>query len=155
MSSSVDVHLRTVVDSDLPILFEHQREPDANRMADFGARDHDAFMAHWNKILNDESVTARTVVVDDRVAGNLVSWMLREKRQLGYWIGKEFWGKGVATQAVGQFLDVVSDRPLYAEVVRSNIASARVLEKCGFKRTTVCDPDDPDSLDVFEEFILR
>ncbi len=39
--------LRDVTEDDLPILFEHQREPDANRMAAWPARSHGAFMAHW------------------------------------------------------------------------------------------------------------
>jgi len=65
------IHLRPVTESDLPILFEHQREPEANEMAAFPARDRDAYMAHWTKILGDETVVAMTVVVDRCVAGNV------------------------------------------------------------------------------------
>jgi RimJ/RimL family protein N-acetyltransferase len=51
---------------------------------------------------------------------------------VGYWIGKEFWGKGIASGSLKQFLGVVKSRPLFAHVARHNRASKRVLEKCGF-----------------------
>jgi RimJ/RimL family protein N-acetyltransferase len=126
------IHLRPVTASDLPILFEYQREPEANEMAAFPPRDRDAFMAHWTKILGDESVVAMTVVVDRCVAGNVGCWTQDGQRLVGYWIGKEHWGKGVATQMLSMFLRLVADRPLYAHVARHNVASIRVLEKCGF-----------------------
>ncbi|MFN8426694.1 MAG: GNAT family N-acetyltransferase [Anaerolineales bacterium] len=30
-------------------------------------------------------------------AGSIGSWDMEGKREVGYWIGKEFWGKGIAT----------------------------------------------------------
>ena len=54
------------------------------------------------------------------------------KPLIGYWIGKNYWGKGVATKALSEFLGHVRARPLYAHVAKHNIASIRVLEKCGF-----------------------
>ena len=126
------VHLRGVRDDDLPIFFEHQQDPDANRMANFDARDRDAFMAHWTKILRDESVVVRTVEHEGLVAGNVVSWQHAGERDVGYWIGREHWGKGVATAALSAFLDELDTRPLHAHVATHNIGSIRVLEKCGF-----------------------
>ena len=52
---------------------------------------------------------------------------------VGYWQGKGFWGKGIATEALNQFLGVVKTRPLFGRVAQHNGASRRVLEKCGFK----------------------
>lgn len=46
-SCASEIQLRPAVKSDLPIFFEHQREPEANKMAAFPARDRDDFMAHW------------------------------------------------------------------------------------------------------------
>jgi RimJ/RimL family protein N-acetyltransferase len=131
-SRKSEIQLRPVTESDLPILFEHQREPEANEMAAFPARDHDAFMAHWTKILGDEALVAMTVVVDGCVVGNIGCWTQDGQRLIGYWIGKEHWGKGVATQMLSRFLRLVTDRPLYAHVVTHNVASIRVLEKSGF-----------------------
>jgi RimJ/RimL family protein N-acetyltransferase len=149
------VVLRDVRESDLPLLFEHQLDPDATRMAAFPARDREAFMAHWTKILRDETVAKKTILLDGHVAGNIVSFQQSGKPQVGYWIGKDYWGKGVATRALSAFLGHVTVRPLYAHVAKHNIASIRVLEKCGF---TICGEDKgfPDAGgEEVEEFILK
>jgi RimJ/RimL family protein N-acetyltransferase len=127
-----DVRLRDVIEDDLPIFFEHQSDPDANRMAAFPARSIDAFRTHWAKILGDKSLTVRTILLDGQVAGNIGCWEQDGKQLIGYWIGKEHWGKGVATKALSDLLGVVQARPLFACVAKHNIASIRVLEKCGF-----------------------
>jgi RimJ/RimL family protein N-acetyltransferase len=141
--STGSVQLRQVLAADLPIFFEHQRDPEANRMAAFAARDRDAFMAHWSKIVADERLMAKTVVADGQVAGNIVSWDQAGRQEIGYWIGREFWGKGIATRALGAFLSEVTTRPLYAYVAAHNVASIRVLEKCGFTISN----EEPESSD--------
>lgn len=128
-----DIQLRNVQESDLSIFFEQQRDPLANQMAAFPARDKDAFMAHWAKIMKDETIILQTILFEGQVAGNLVSFELSGQREVGYWLGREFWGKGIATRALLEFLKQVKERPLYAHVARHNIASLRVLEKCGFR----------------------
>ncbi len=40
------------------------------------------------------------------------------QREVGYWFGRQYWGKGVATRALAAFLDHVAVRPLYAHVVK-------------------------------------
>lgn len=141
---SVRVHLRDVRDDDLPTLFEHQMDPEANRMANFDARDRDVFMAHWAKTLRDETVVVRSIGVEGRVAGNIVSWQHDGERDVGYWIGREHWGKGVATAALTAFLVELDTRPLHAHVAAHNIGSIRVLEKCGFVRSG----DEPIAVDA-------
>ncbi|MCI0635963.1 MAG: GNAT family N-acetyltransferase [Actinobacteria bacterium] len=121
-----------MAEEDLPILFEHQQDPKANRMASFSPRDREAFMAHWRRILLDEAVTCRTVVVDGQVAGNVVCFQRSGQWEVGYWIGRDHWGRGVATRALTDFVRLVPARPLYGAVVKDNVASIRVLEKCGF-----------------------
>jgi RimJ/RimL family protein N-acetyltransferase len=126
------VRLRDVTEADLPIFFEQQLDPDAVRMAAFPSRDRDAFDAHWARILADDTVIKKTILLAGHVAGNVVSWEQPGERLVGYWIGKEYWGKGVATRALSEFLDYVKARPLFARVAKHNVASIRVLEKCGF-----------------------
>jgi RimJ/RimL family protein N-acetyltransferase len=127
------VLLRDVADGDLSTFFEHQQDPVANRMAGFPPRDRDAFVAHWKGILADGTVTKKTILFDGHVAGNVVSFEHSGRREVGYWIGGEYWGKGVATEALSQFLALAeARRPLYAAVARHNVGSIRVLEKCGF-----------------------
>lgn len=130
--SAGDVRLRDVTESDLPIFFEHQLDPDATRMAAFPARGRETFMAHWAKILGDATVIKQTILFDGHVAGNVVCFGPAGEREVGYWLGRQYWGKGVASRALSHFLGHVTARPLYAHVARHNRASIRVLEKCGF-----------------------
>jgi RimJ/RimL family protein N-acetyltransferase len=130
-----DMILRDVDDGDLPIFFEQQRDEDALRMAAFAARGWDAFMAHWRtKVLGDPSTRKKTIVVNGGVAGNILSWEHGGRRLVGYWIGRDYWGRGVATAALSEFLEHETTRPLYAHVAVHNLGSIRVLEKCGFGR---------------------
>ena len=128
------VSLRDVAEADLHVFFEHQLDPEAIQMAAFPARDHDAFFAHWNRILRDETGTVKTIVVDGEVAGNIVSWRHDGVLEIGYWLGREFWGRGVATCALAAFVAATEERPLSAAAVEGNVGSMRVLEKCGFVR---------------------
>lgn len=137
--------LREVVESDLPVFFEHQQDPEATAMADFPARDREAFDAHWARLLADDTLTKKTIVFEGQVAGNIGSWHQDGRRLVGYWLGKEFWGKGLATQALAELIDELGTRPLHAYVAKTNIGSIRVLEKCGFVRE---DEDDHEDLYV-------
>jgi RimJ/RimL family protein N-acetyltransferase len=102
----------------------------------------EAFMAHWAKTLANDSALTRTVVSDGEVAGNIGCWEADGHRFVGYWIGREFWGRGLATQALSELLGVVDARPLHAHVAKSNVASIRVLEKCGFVEVGAHTGDD-------------
>ena len=101
-------------------------------MALFPARDRDAFDAHWERLLRDDSLVKRTIVDEGRVAGNVLCWEQDGRRLLGYWVGKEFWGRGLATRALAELIEEIPDRPLFAWVATTNLGSIRVLEKCGF-----------------------
>ena len=133
--------LRPVIPADLPIFYEQQLDPLATQMADFPSRSRAAFMAHWAKILQDESVLLRAVVEEGQVAGNIASFMMEEHREVGYWFGREHWGKGLATRALAAFLEIESRRPLYGYVAKHNSASRRVLEKCGFELESELDTE--------------
>src|SRR5262245_25643082 len=95
-----DVILREVHESDLPVFFEQQRDPEATRMAAVPARGRDAFMAHWARIMADETTVLRTIVFRGQVAGNLVCWEQAGQRLVGYWLGREYWGQGIASAAL-------------------------------------------------------
>lgn len=128
--------LRELQDEDLAILFEQWADRAAAHMAAFTAPDHmdrDAFERRWSRLRADETVTNRAIVVDSEVAGTIGSWGDPGERELTYWIGRSHWGKGIATAALEGFLTVETSRPLHARVAFDNIASRRVLEKCGFR----------------------
>ena len=124
--------LREVLEADLPVFYEYECDPEASAMAVFPSREREAFMAHWARTLADDSALTWTIVCDGVVAGNIGCWEADGRRLVGYWIGRAFWGRGLATEALAELMDIVDARPLYAEVVNTNAASIRVLEKCGF-----------------------
>jgi RimJ/RimL family protein N-acetyltransferase len=130
------VLLRDVTEGDLPVFFEHQLDADANHMAAFTAKDPSdgkAFAAHWNRILADETIVIKTVLLDGRVAGHVSSFEQSGEREVTYWLGREYWGRGVATAALREFLRHDATRPLYARAAKDNLGSIRVLQKCGFE----------------------
>ena len=126
------VHLRDVEPDDLPIFFEHQRDPVAVAMVVFRSRDKAEFDEHWAKILADDACLKKTIVADGQVAGNIGSFGRDGKREVGYWIDRALWGRGIATAALAAFLRLEQTRPLHAGVAKHNTASIRVLQKCGF-----------------------
>jgi len=148
------VILRDVTEADLPIFFEQQLDPEATQMAAFPSRDRDAFMAHWAKIMNNKTNIIKTVLFEGQVAGNIVSWEQSGEREVGYWIGKEYWGKGIGTKALAEFLGYVKTRPLYAHVAKHNVASLRVLQKCEFVISGKDKFSDESGKEI-EEFLLK
>jgi len=133
--TEVDIELRNVIESDLPIFFEHQLDPEANYMAAFTAEnpsDRAAFLKKMSKILADENVHIKTVIYKKQVAGHILCHNWFDEPEISYWIGRQFWGKGIATEALTNFLNQIKIRPLLARVVKDNTGSIRVLEKCGF-----------------------
>ncbi len=127
------VSMRDVIESDLETFFLDQLDPEATRMAAFPSRDRDAFTSHWTRILGDESVAKNTILFAGDVAGNIVSWEQDGRREVGYWVGRSYWGRGIATEALSRFLREIHERPLHAYVAKHNIGSIRVLRKCGFR----------------------
>lgn len=129
--------LRDVLSDDLPIFFEQQLNQEAITMAAFTAKDptnQEAFMAHWHKILANDTCIIKTIIFNEQVVGSVSSYEDEGKPEVTYWLGKEYWGKGIATWALKEFLAHHNQtRPIYARVAKDNPGSRRVLEKCGFK----------------------
>ncbi|MHC3468484.1 GNAT family N-acetyltransferase [Streptomyces sp. 7R007] len=133
----MDVVLREVHDSDLPVFFRQMNDPEAVRLAAFTPKDpadRDAFDARWNRIRSSGDV-ARTVLVDGDVVGSVSVYGEPGEREVTYWVDRAYWGRGVATAALRALLSEVPERPLYARAAADNTASRRVLEKCGFRET--------------------
>ena len=132
------VVLRDVEDRDLDVLFEHATDREAIWMAAFTSADpddRDAFDARWARLRRDRSTMNKIVETEDRAVGHIASFELDGQREVTYWIGREDWGRGIATFALQEFLRRFEPtRPLYARAASDNVASIRVLEKCGFTR---------------------
>ena len=133
----MDVVLREVHDSDLPVFFRQMNDPEALRMAAFTPKDpadRDAFDAHWKRIRASEDVL-RTVLVDGDVVGSAAVYGEPGEREVTYWIDRTHWGRGIATAALRKLVAEVPERPLYARAAADNTGSLRVLSKCGFRVT--------------------
>jgi RimJ/RimL family protein N-acetyltransferase len=130
------VTLRDVVESDLQTFYRHQSDPVSIEMAQVTPRDKAAYLARWTHFLADESFGKRTIVVDGVVAGQVISFDRDGVRELGYWLGSEFWGQGIAGAAVQQYLAFEPQRPLFAIVAEQNTASRRILTRCGFREVS-------------------
>jgi pimeloyl-ACP methyl ester carboxylesterase/RimJ/RimL family protein N-acetyltransferase len=130
---SDDVQLRAVEPADLELFLEFEHDPENVRRSKFTARERDVFMNHWQtRVLGDPTVFVQTCVVDGEPAGHVVAWWEDGRRNIGYVLGRQFWGRGVATKALTLFLDLEKNRPLYADPYVGNTASIRLLEKLGF-----------------------
>lgn len=149
------LRLRPVTIDDLPILFEHQSDLEAARMAAFQPRDRDAFFTHWQRILNDPTALTMTVVEGADVLGYVASFNVGDERSIGYWIGRPHWGRGVGRAAVSLFLDTETTRPLFAHVAVTNVASARILERCDFRVVGSATTAAPTGGEAVEELVFR
>ena len=143
------IELREVVEADLSVFFEYQRDPESNAMAAVAPRETDAFLEHWRtRVLGDSATKVQTILESGNVAGSVLSWAAPPNRFVGYWLGRDFWGRGIATAALELFLrDHDRERPLAATVAVHNVASMRVLETCGFARMGAIIPE-ADGVDV-------
>lgn len=128
--------LRECTDADLETLFEHQAHPEVKALAEHPGRERDAFYLHMKtKVLGYPGNTFLVIDVDGAVAGNVCAWHQDGKLWVGYLLGREWWGRGLASRAVAEMLAVhLKERPAFADVAKANLPSQRVLEKNGFVR---------------------
>lgn len=154
-NTQYSVSLRPIIESDLEAIFVHQSDPIANQLAQFPPRDREAFFKHWHQnILGQVNVLPRAILVDGKFMGNIGHWQSDGQALIGYWIDREYWGKGIATQTLAQFLPLVSLRPLFAHVAKHNLASQRVLLRHGFVLTDQLIQESEDT-EALLEFVLR
>lgn len=132
------VLLRPVRDSDLDVLFDHWTDPESNHMAAFTSADptdRAAFDERWRRLRTTDGLTALVIERDGEVVGSISTWNHDGVREVTYWVGREHWGKGIATRALRSLLATVETaRPIQAATAHDNVGSQRVLEKCGFRR---------------------
>lgn len=132
------MHIRPTTIADLDTLHTFQLDEEASHMAAFMGEnwtDKDAYVAKWTKLITEGKVYTYVIIVDDEVVGTVGSWQQGDDWQITYWINKAYWGRGIAAQAVQQFLKVFTIRPIYGCAAFDNQRSIRVLEKNGFIKT--------------------
>ncbi len=134
-SGPLSVCLRPVTPADLPELFRFQSDPDGARMAAVIPRESQSFFSHWERVLADPSTVARAITLDSVLVGDISCFNMEGFDSVGYWIARDYWGRGIATCALALLIDEVRKRPLHARAARHNVASIRVLQRCGFVLT--------------------
>ncbi|WP_030791175.1 GNAT family N-acetyltransferase [Streptomyces sp. NRRL S-920] len=134
----MDVSLREVHDSDLPVFFRQLNDPESGHMAAFlpeDPADRTRFDAQWTKMRASAGTDVRTVLADGDVVGNAGVYGEPGEREVTFWIDRAYWGRGLATAALRELLALFPERPLYARAAADNAGSLRVLEKCGFRES--------------------
>lgn len=136
-AQKAEIELRDVQAADLDIFFANRQDPIASHMAAFVSKDPSdraAFDAHWQRIMADENNTNKTILYKGQVAGHVASFIMFGELEVTYWIDRAYWGQGVASRALKEFLTTVQrKRPIFGRAAKDNLASIRVLEKCGFQ----------------------
>ena len=127
---------KTVKD-DLEALFQFQLDKEANYLAAFTAKDPNdkaAYIEKYSKHIADSTINMRTIKANDKIIGSIAKFVMENEAGITYWIDKQFWGRGIATAALKDFLKLEPVRPIYGRVAFDNHRSQKVLEKCGFMK---------------------
>jgi RimJ/RimL family protein N-acetyltransferase len=131
------IMLRQTVIDDLEFFFRFQLDKEANNLAAFTSKDptdKSAYLTKHTKLLSDPTINNQTIIVDNIIVGSIAKFEMEGDAEITYWIDRNFWGKGIATTALKNFLTIENTRPIFGRVAFDNFGSQRVLEKCGFKK---------------------
>lgn len=132
-----EIQLRPTVVADLEVLFQFQLDEEANYLAAFTSKESqnkESYLAKYTKFLNDPTINNQTIMVGNAIAGSIAKFVMEGNAEITYWIDKNFWGKGIATTALKDFLKIETARPIFGRVAFDNFGSQKVMEKCGFNR---------------------
>ncbi len=135
MTASNQISLRKTLAADLNFFFQFQLDKEAQYLAAFMPKDcddKDAYLAKHTRFLNDPTITNKTILVGNEIAGSVAKFVMAGEAEITYWIDKRFWGQGIASAALKDFLKIETTRPIFGRVAFDNYGSQKVLEKCGF-----------------------
>jgi len=130
-----DIKLSPTEVADLGTLFEIQLDKEGGYLAAFmpkNATDKAAYLAKHKKLLSNTTVNYQTIMIDNDIVGSVTKFEIEGNAEVTYWLDKKFWGQGIMTKALKDFLDIEMKRPIIGRVAFDNLGSQKVLEKCGF-----------------------
>lgn len=140
------ITLRDYRDSDAERLVELANNEDVSRfLVDSFPYPYTLADANWWIRTGSKSGLSRVIELNGTFVGSvgaeIGSGEKRKQFGIGYWLGKPYWGKGIAAKALTMFVDELFQTTdavrLQAWVYADNTASMRVLEKSGFTKDTV------------------
>lgn len=165
----IEISLRRPTWDDVPAIFEIVSDPAGNLMARTKPRTREAFMERWKVVLADPAINAQIIEIVPQGPGAAAG--AREfagtisvfqppggtRHEIGYWIARPHWGKGIASRALEMFLEEERRRPLHATASMTNLASHRVMLKNGFRLVGRYQSEESDRLMAREtaEFVLE
>lgn len=158
MKKTIDIEFRQTHRNDLDTLFLFQLDKDANYLAAFTSKDpsdKDAYIEKWVRLLSDEKINMQTILLDKEIVGSITKFEMNGNAEITYWIGKEFWGRGIASRALKKFLEIEKTRPVYGRVAFDNIGSQKVLANCGFSKIGIEKDFANARLKEIEEFVYE
>ena len=129
------IELSKTTEADLETLFVFQTDKDGIWMAAFTSEDpndKEAYMKKWTKIVENPDIRMQTIRLENKIVGSVIHFDVADETNVSYWIDRQFWGKGIATNALREFVKGSSKRPLFARCAFDNYRSQKVLENCGF-----------------------
>jgi RimJ/RimL family protein N-acetyltransferase len=135
MANDNEIVLRKTEAADLEFFFVFQLDNEANYLAAFTAKDPTdkaAYLQKYTKFLSDPTINTQTIIMENIIAGSIAKFEIHGEAEITYWIDKKFWGKGIATKALKEFLKGETMRPIFGRAAFDNFASQKVLEKCNF-----------------------
>ncbi|KZN29308.1 MULTISPECIES: GNAT family N-acetyltransferase [Pseudoalteromonas] len=116
----------------------------------------------WLEIGCEQNAINRAIEIDGQFCGVIGAYLpesnlLSTAAEIGYWVGHEFWGMGVATQAVMLFTTLIFNDSDVVELINPvsspNKASIRVMEKAGFKLKLVSEKTAKHQQRLFDEHV--
>ena len=110
----------TVID-DLNAFFKFQLDKEANYLAAFTPKnqnDKTAYLEKYTRHLADPTINMRTIRVNEVTAGSIAKFIMENKAEITYWIDRKFWGQGIASTALNEFLKI--EQTIYGRVAFDN-----------------------------------
>ena len=139
-NNKFDIKLKPTKVSDLDILFQFQLDKEGGYLAAFTPKDptdKSAYLSKHKKLIADPTVNIQTILFDNVIVGSIAKFVMEGDTEITYWIDRNYWGQGIATKALIEFLSIETSRPIYGRVAFDNFGSQKILEKCGFLKIRV------------------
>lgn len=127
--------------NDLNSVSHYANSPDIYRfMSDGFPNSLDKWKSFIDFTVNDDTILYLAIEINGQAVGGVgvtpQKDILRNNAELGYWLGKDFWGQGIMTNVIKEIVGLAFDKfaitRIFAKPFETNIASHRVLEKAGF-----------------------
>ena len=117
---------------------------------------------NWIQFVRDNESTTRFVIANDKEAIGEIGVVIQPDvhlytAEIGFWIGEPYWGNGLMTQAVSWMVEYCFSelglKRIFADVMEYNIASQKVLQKCGFELEGIFRKNIYKNDDFYDQFV--